>query len=127
MARDPETQALIERLEASRRRLGGEIHALRSKLDVPARLKQGVGRHPWLWFGLSAAGGVTLSRLLRRPKRDRKTRGSGLLRRLLPMLFTLLKPWLTTLLAREIQRRFGSAATPPERGARLSGFPLSKS
>lgn len=125
MARDPQTQALIDRLEASRRRLGGEVVALKARLNVPAQIKRQVARRPWAWFGASAGVGLIASRLLRRPRRDKRRK--GVVRFLAPTLLTLAKPWLKTLLLREIQRRFVHTSSIPS-NSKDSGtrFPLSK-
>jgi hypothetical protein len=122
MARPSETEALIARLEASRQRLGGEITALRSKLDLPARIRRQFGRRPWLWFGASAGLGLVASRMLRRRRRGKKRR-RGLVRLLMPLFMGFLKPWLRSLLMRELRQRFLDPPASPERGTR---FPLSK-
>lgn len=123
MARDPETQALIDRIEASRRHLGHEVASLREKLDVPKQLKLRIARKPWLWFGGSAAAGLLVTLLLRRPRRSKK-RKSTLLRLMMPAVLALLKPWLKSLATREIQRRFLPEAASPEKRTQ---FPVSTS
>lgn len=123
MARPSETQALIDRIEASRRRLGGEIASLRSKLDVPARVRRQVARRPWLWFGVSAGLGLAASRLLRRRNRGKKRR-RGIVRLLLPLLVGVLKPWLRTLVMRQVRQRL---LDPPASFQKETRFPLSKS
>ncbi len=121
MARDSETQALIDRIEASRRRLGGEIVGLKAKLNLPAQFRKQIARRPWLSFGASAAGGLLLAGILRRPRRQKKRR-SRLVKWATPALLALLKPWLRSVVTRELQRRFLPAARSPEMGRR---FPLS--
>lgn len=122
MARDSETQALIDRIEASRVRAGAGITGLKEKLDVPARLKREIARKPWLWFGGSAAAGLAVTFLLRRPRREKK-RKSRLLKLLMPALVAVLKPYLKSLATREIQRRF--LPEPPSSETRTQ-FPVSK-
>lgn len=123
MARNSETQALIERIESSRRHLGHEVVGLREKLDFPKQLKRRVVRNPWLLFGASATGGLILSRLIFRPRRDKKRR-SGMPRLLMATLPAILKPLIKSLLNREIQRRLHGATQGPTQPDR---FPLSNS
>jgi hypothetical protein len=112
MAGDPETQELIERIEASRRQLGSRVQRVASVLDVPARLRDQVARHPAWLFGGSAAVGVALTGLLRRSRRKPKGRFRWL-RWILPTVFTALKPWLKSLLIQEMQRRLAAPQETP--------------
>lgn len=123
MARDSETQALIDRIEASRRHLGPEIIGLREKLDVPKQLKRKIRQKPWLWFGGSAAAGLLVTLVLRRPRRAKK-RKSPLLQLLMPAALAILKPWLKSLAIREVQRRFMPETASPEKRTQ---FPVSTS
>lgn len=123
MARESETQALIERIEASRRNLGHEVIGLREKLDVPKQLKRKIRQKPWLWFGGSAAAGLLVTLVLRRPRRVKK-RKSPLLQLLMPAALAILKPWLKSLATREVQRRFMPETASPEKRTQ---FPVSTS
>lgn len=123
MARNSETQALIDRIEASRRHLGDEVLVLREKFDVPKQLRRRIAQKPWLWFGGSAAAGLLATLVLRRPRRSKK-RKSALLRLLMPAVLAILKPWLKSLATREIQRRFLPESASPEKRTQ---FPVSTS
>lgn len=123
-----QAEALIARLEASRRDAGRELGELRRKLDVPARLRSSLASRPGVWMGGSLGAGFALSRvlksLLRRPKKAAPS--TGWMALLLGTLVAAAKPLLRDLALREVRRRFlpSSAPLPPSR--RETRFPLSK-
>lgn len=127
MAREPEkrsaeTEALIQRLEASRSSLGDRVVGLRQRLDVPARIKGSVQGKPWLWFGGAMGAGWIVSRILRRPKKTKKSQKKNpFIGFALTTGFAILKPVLRQVVTNELQRRFTVPNKPPE-----EGFPLSK-
>lgn len=122
MARNAQKEALIARLEDSRRHLGSELGSLREKLDVPRRVRTHIAKNPLLWFGGSAGAGLVASRLLRFPRRKKDAKKKSLIAMLVPLVFSLSKPWIRKVATREIQRRFGGAAAHDTR----TRFPLSK-
>lgn len=109
MARVTEKEALIRRLEESRRGMGRQVKSLQHALDIPARLKEQVKKHPLAVFGGSAAGGWVVSKILRRPKKSAPAVKKGFWGIVIPFILSVLKPVLQNLLIREVQRRSGFA------------------
>lgn len=105
-----EVDKLIDRIATSRDSI--EIHAreLRRKLDLPSRIKQSILSKPLAWFGGSLGAGFVASRLLRRPKKEKKSGGWIVL--IFGSLFTLAKPILKNVITSELQRRFMDHAGP---------------
>lgn len=103
-----QTTLLIERIEASRASLGGNLLVLRRRLDVPARVKDSIASKPMAWFGGSLGVGLLASLLFKRPRAtvrpERPRRGwMGLM---LGGAMTLARPALQSWALRELQNRF---------------------
>lgn len=134
MAREPEkrtaeTEALIQRLEASRSDLGEQVVDLRQRLDVPTRIKSSVKGKPWLWFGGAMGAGLVLGRILRRPKKTKIIRKKNpLIGFALTTGFALLKTALKQVVTNELQRRRTAQNKTTEEGLPLPKprFPRSK-
>ncbi|MBB5351151.1 hypothetical protein HNR46_001385 [Haloferula luteola] len=101
-----EIEALIGRIEASRRSAGAEISSLRAKLDAPRRAKkhllQFTSKNPIPVFGGMLGAGFLLSRFRRRPKPAKRKR--GVLGFILGAIFAALKPTLMRILTAELRK-----------------------
>ncbi|MGD7653499.1 MAG: hypothetical protein ACQCXQ_09820 [Verrucomicrobiales bacterium] len=107
---------MIERAASARARLETDAAALRSKLDVPHRIKSSLTSNPGTWVAGSMASGLAASLLLRskarKPKKHRKFSSKlfGLtLTAARPMLkiwlANLAKQWLAEMAARQMSGR----------------------
>lgn len=67
LSKPEEIQRLIQLAAASRSCLGKEVAALKYKLDVPARMRDSLKRHPTGWLLGSLASGLLASLFFRRP------------------------------------------------------------
>ncbi len=76
-----EKQALIERIEASREQLAGDVACVVEAVDVPSRIRRSIASSPLKFAAGAAVAGLAGSALLRRPLRT--ARGVGQLRKLL--------------------------------------------
>ena len=102
-------EALLRRIEASRKLLGDDIAELKEKVNIPKQIKRKIGGsvmdHPMGWFGGAAGAGFLASRLFKRrgPKGAQKKN-----RRLaiFSILLTLLRPLIEKVITSELQRRF---------------------
>ena len=105
-----QTTLLIERIEASRASLGGDLLALRRRLDVPARVKDSIASKPMAWFGGSLGVGLLASLFLKRPRATATVRAErprrGWMGLILGGAMTLARPALQSWALREIQNRF---------------------
>lgn len=91
-SRNQEIERLIRLAEQSRGQLGGKIHQLRRQLDVPARMKASVFRHPSLWMAGSMFSGLAASSLFRRRRPAEPKKKKGLAALLLGLTLTAAKP-----------------------------------
>jgi len=66
-----EIQELIARSDAARNHLGRAAHAIRDRLDAPARVRESLRAHPTAWLAGATATGLLASRLLFR-RRSRR-------------------------------------------------------
>jgi hypothetical protein len=109
----------VLRADATRNALGGDLHTLRRKVDVPSRITEKVRSHPTLVFGSAALGGLILARLLFRksPARPATALRSGIKRMLFQVLFDSAKPtiqaWLTHEVKKSLSARILKAQTHP--------------
>ncbi|MBL9151717.1 MAG: hypothetical protein JNK37_04515 [Verrucomicrobiales bacterium] len=113
-----ERARLLREIEASRRRLAGELDGLGQAVNVRDRLAASVRRHPGRWLGGGLLAGILLSRTLlptRRSRRDRIADSSmataaqrslflGLLGFAGKQILRLSEPALTRLARQEIDR-----------------------
>ncbi|MCW1924662.1 hypothetical protein OKA05_19005 [Luteolibacter arcticus] len=111
MAAEPERQALIARIAASRTTVGHEFAVLRHRLDVPARVKDSVMSKPLAWFGGSLGAGLLASFLFKGRKSSSEPVPEKVVRRSLWSLaiggaFTLARPALQTWAMNELRKRF---------------------
>ena len=73
---NPEIQRLIDLGAAARSRLGCEVTALRSRFDIPSRIRASLIHHPAAWGLGSLASGFLASFIFRRHKpQEKKHRG----------------------------------------------------
>ena len=63
MADPTRKQKLTAELDDARAQLGDYTTALKHDLNVGARLKSSMARHPAAWFGAAILGGLLLSRI----------------------------------------------------------------
>lgn len=103
LSKNEELERLIRMADASRSVLGGEVLALKHKLDVPSRVKHSLKSHPTGWLFGSLASGLAASLLFRRggsPKSPKKRRSFPVAT--LGLILTLVRPfakvWATDLL-----------------------------
>ena len=93
---------LTQQAAASRLVISQGYVQLRNRLDVSARIKDSIERHPTKWVSGTLAAGLFVSRFFRTGKKAARvvaaTSGSshGLLFRSATMVFSLSKPFLKT-------------------------------
>ena len=71
---NPEIQRLIDLGSVARSCLGQEVTALRSRLDIPSRIRSSLEHHPAAWGLGSLASGFLASCLFRRKNPQAKKR-----------------------------------------------------
>lgn len=111
-----EIQRLIRLAEESRGHLDAKVRHLRHQLDVPARVRSSLGRHPSAWMVGSMASGLVASHWLRRrPAKPKKKRGTSVA--LLGLILTAVKPaakiWLTNRAREWVLGRSQPRPSPP--------------
>lgn len=127
MAKHSQVQLEIQRLstlaEDARRHLLAEATSLRSKLDVPTRMKSSLKAKPTQWLAGSLASGFIASFLLRRKPKDKakakkekeKIEKQSFSLALLGLLIAAAKPaakiWLTGYLKNRVTNSFASSST----------------
>lgn len=132
-AADGERQRLLREIEASRRRLAGDLSGFGHAVNLRERLHQSVSRHPAWWLGGGLLAGWALSKLVapgrRRPgaKTGADLAGAarhslflGLLGLAAKQILRLSEPALKRLAQQEIERWLlarspRTGAAPPER------------
>lgn len=93
---------LTQQAAASRLVISQGYEQLRNRLDVSARIKDSIEKHPTRWLSGTLAAGLFVSKFFRTGKKAAKvvaaTSGSshGLLFRSATLLFSLSKPFLKT-------------------------------
>lgn len=111
----PEIARLLELSAASRSRLGGQINALRQRVNVPAKVLHSLREHPLRWMGGAVATGLATTLLLR-PRRStarKSKRPGGLLFSLvLSAAIPVLKSWLTDQFKQRLITRLTQLAKP---------------
>ena len=105
-SRRDQKQALVDRLEQSRRQLGRDVGALAQSVDVPSRLRKSIAQHPLKLAAGATLAGLAGASLLRRPRAI--GRGFGLLR-------SLFIPSVS--LAIDLFRRRSASGSPPAQTA----------
>lgn len=94
-----EIERLIRISDAARSCLSEEAHALKERLDVPARLRNSLKGHPTGWLFGSLASGFAASMLFRRKPSSPPKKPKGLPTVLLGLTLTAVRPlakvWLT--------------------------------
>lgn len=103
ISRQQQIEQLIRNSEQSRSFLTAEVHSLKAKLDVPARVRSSLKGNPGGWMLGSAASGLAASLMFRRkPAKAAKAkagRKSSHPIRLLALILTVIRPmakvWLT--------------------------------
>ncbi|MEO7100763.1 MAG: hypothetical protein ABI162_15480 [Luteolibacter sp.] len=90
---------MIRISDAARSCLSEEAHALKERLDVPARLRGSLKSHPTGWLFGSLASGLAASMLFRRKSSSPPKKARGLPSVLLGLTLTAVRPlakvWLT--------------------------------
>jgi len=110
MAQDPAIAARINALclrsAEARTVLTRQIGIVRHRANLPARLRDSVGAHPYTWFGGSLAAGLFATLLFRRksPRRE-SPRRKPFFSWLLAAAVTAAKPFLKAWLAGELKSR----------------------
>ncbi len=92
-----EIERLIDLGSAARNRLQADISALKHRLDVPARFRESLSKHPTGWMAGSLVSGIFTSLFLRRkPATVKKFRlfPTSILALTLTAARPLLKVWL---------------------------------
>lgn len=116
-----EIQRLIRLGETARASLQSETAELRQRLDVPARIRGAIKTHPTGWLLGALGTGLTLSRLLFRPRRTPQSMPSAEAvkkRKSLPMLLfgltlTAIRPFAKVWLADQVKRYLAAQAGIP--------------
>ena len=128
MSKQQDIEQLILASARARDILGGEVVALRRKLDVPARLRGSLKKHPLGWLGGSLAAGFVATGFFRRKPRPRpkETARKGLTGLLLTIAIAAVRPvlkiWLTGQLKQFVTAKLENhpVSLTPARGARRS-------
>ena len=101
MSKKQDIEQLIQISNRARNILGGEVVSLRQRLDVPARVRGSLKKHPMGWLGGSLVTGFFATSLFRRkPKpKPKETARKGLTGLLLTLAIAAIRPavkiWLT--------------------------------
>jgi hypothetical protein len=97
--RQQQIEQLIQTSAQSREFLTAEVHSLKAKLDVPARVRSSLKGNPGSWMLGSAASGLAASLLFRRKPAKTASKKSAHPIRLLALILTVVRPlakvWLT--------------------------------
>lgn len=108
----PSVQELLRRSETARRRLGYDIAAFKRKLDVPARMKESLQKHPTGWVGGSVVAGLLTSFLLRgrkpKPLKEEKVRRAGLAGLALTAGGALMRPLVKSVVTSYLRKKLSS-------------------
>lgn len=111
-----EIQRLIDLGNAARNRLQADISALQHRLDVPARFRESLAKHPTGWMAGSLVSGIATSLFLRRkPAAISKFRlfPTSLVALTLTAARPLLKVWLVGQLKQWATRALSSPRFSP--------------
>ena len=109
--KEPDLEALIARIAASRIAVSTDLTTMRHRMDFRTRVKDSVLARPVAWLGGSLGAGFLVSALFKRRRRrsasveKEKVKG-GLWGMLLGGAFTLARPALQSWALREFQTRF---------------------
>lgn len=114
-ASNEQIQALILRNQQARMQVMGHVRHLKSRVDIPARIKNNYLNHKPLWMIGAAVAGIALSRMLRSPKVIIKNAGSksraGMSGLAISAAMTLLKPVVKNIILTQVKKRLITAST----------------
>lgn len=127
LSRHQEIELLIRSSETARAYLSAEVHTLKDKLDVPARLRDSLRSHPTGWLFGSVASGLAASLLFRRktaaagPKKSRSLYAS-----LLGLTLTAAQPLAKIWLSGQVKNYLAGHLAPSTTRNPRSDYPQSK-
>lgn len=126
LSRQQEIERLIRSSENARRFIRSEVHSLKAKLDVPARVRGSLKGNPFGWLFGSAASGLVASLLFRR-KSARSVGKKSTPRpfRFLALILTLVRPMAKVWFTGQVRNYLSGAVTrlPATRTDGLDGRP----
>lgn len=111
-----EIQRLIRLGETARHSLHVETVELRQRLDVPSRIRRAIKSHPAGWILAALGTGLTLSRLLFRPRKAPKAHAKAIEKRksfpmiLFGLTLTAIRPIAKVWLADQVKTYLAAQA-----------------
>jgi hypothetical protein len=117
LSENPEIQRLIHLGEVARSCLAHDVGVLRSRFDIPLRIRHSLSDHPLAWCVSSLVSGMAASFIFRRKLPSVKKRG-GLPAALLGLALTVVRPLAKRWLGNQVKQWAGQQASGLPAGRR---------